>query len=90
LSWQITKVPFKTKLAFGLGDIYGGGSFNIINFLYAFFLANIVGLPPYWAAVVMMTARLWDALADPLMGAITDRTQSLASGRRGLFDRAHP
>ena len=79
------KVPFGVKLAYGLGDIYGGGSFNIINFLYAFYLANIVGIPTLWAAVVMMTARLWDAVSDPLMGSITDATRTRLGRRKPYF-----
>ncbi len=79
------KVPFRTKLAFGVGDIYGGGSFNIINFLYAFFLANIVGIPTWWAAVIMMTARLWDAITDPIMGFISDNTRTRIGRRKPYF-----
>ncbi len=78
-------VPFGVKVAYGLGDIYGGGSFNIINFLYAFYLANIVGISTGWAAVVMMTARLWDAVSDPLMGAITDATRTRLGRRKPYF-----
>lgn len=85
-----SKVPFKVKLAYGLGDIYGGGSFNIINFLYAFFLANIAGIPPAWAAAVMMVARLWDAVSDPLMGAITDATRTRLGRRRPYFIAGMP
>lgn len=84
------KVPFRVKLAFGLGDIYGGGSFNIINFLYAFFQANIVGIPAFWAAAIMMVARLWDAVSDPLMGFISDNTRSPMGRRRPYFAAGIP
>ncbi|MBU0934989.1 MAG: MFS transporter [Spirochaetes bacterium] len=79
------KVPLRVKIAYGLGDIYGGGSFNIINFLYAFFLANIVGIPAYWAAAIMMVARLWDAVSDPLMGFISDNTRTRIGRRKPYF-----
>jgi len=79
------RVPLRTKIAFGVGDIYGGGSFNIINFLYAFYLANILGLPTKWAAAIMMVARLWDAVSDPLMGFITDNTRTRLGRRKPYF-----
>ena len=64
----------KHKLAFASADIFGGGSFNIINFLYPGFLALTVGISPFWIAFVMMTARIWDAITDPMMGYFSDRT----------------
>lgn len=62
------------KLAFASADIFGGGSFNIINFLYPGFLAITVGISPYWIGVIVLLARIWDAITDPLMGHISDRT----------------
>lgn len=82
---ESVKIPLSVKLCYGLGDIYGGGSFNIINFFYAFFLANIVRIPTYWAAVIMMVARLWDAFSDPIMGLITDNTRSKFGRRKPYF-----
>lgn len=72
----------KKKLAFASADIFGGGSFNIINFLYPGFLAITVGISPYWIGVVVLVARMWDAITDPLMGHISDRTQSRMGKRR--------
>lgn len=84
------KVPLGVKIAFGMGDIYGGGSFNIINFLYAFFLANVLRIPAGWAAVIMMVARLWDAVSDPLMGAISDNTRTALGRRKPWFVAGMP
>jgi oligogalacturonide transporter len=72
----------KKKLAFASADIFGGGSFNIVNFLYPGFLAITVGISPYWIGVVILVARIWDAVTDPLMGHISDRTNSKMGKRR--------
>ena len=72
----------KRKLAFASADIFGGGSFNIVNFLYPGFLAITVGISPYWIGVVMLVARIWDAITDPIMGHISDRTTSKMGKRR--------
>lgn len=72
----------KKKLAFASADIFGGGSFNIVNFLYPGFLAITVGISPYWIGIVILVARIWDAITDPLMGHISDRTKSKMGKRR--------
>ncbi|MEF3692877.1 MAG: MFS transporter [Acholeplasmataceae bacterium] len=76
------KNELKKKLAFASADIFGGGSFNIVNFLYPGFLAITVGISPYWIGVVILVARIWDAITDPLMGHISDRTKSKMGKRR--------
>ena len=78
----MNKVPFKIKLAFAVGDIFGGGAFNIINFLYPGFLALVVGLPAELAGLVMLIARIWDAVIDPVLGLLSDATSSRLGKRR--------
>lgn len=51
---QAKRLPFSRKLAFAVCDIFGGGSFNIINFLYPGFLAVTVGLSAYHIGLVML------------------------------------
>jgi len=70
------------KLAFASADLFGGGSFNIINFLYPGFLALVVGIDPFWAGFIMLTARIFDAVIDPLIGWFSDRTNSRFGKRR--------
>ena len=72
----------KNKLAFASADIFGGGSFNIVNFLYSYFLVVTVGISPFWAGFIMLFARLWDAITDPIMGYLSDKTQSRFGKRR--------
>lgn len=84
------KLTLGKKLAFASADIFGGGSFNIINFLYPGFLAMTVKLSPYWIALIMFVARLWDAISDPLMGRISDNTNSKFGKRRIYFLMASP
>ncbi len=80
----------RRKLSFAAADIYGGGSFNIVNFLYPGFLAITVGISPYWIGIVMLVARIWDAVTDPLMGHISDRTESRFGKRRVYLIFASP
>lgn len=73
-------------LAFGVGDIFGGGSFNIFNFLYPVYIVLAVGLSPFYVAIIMFVARVFDALIDPLLGFWSDKVRvKHGSRRRTLF-----
>ena len=76
-------LPLRRILAFASGDIFGGGSFNIINFLYPGYIALAVGLPAKTAAIIIMTARIFDAVSDPVMGFFSDRLRVRFGTRRG-------
>nr|WP_319776402.1 glycoside-pentoside-hexuronide (GPH):cation symporter [uncultured Sphaerochaeta sp.] len=82
---QERKVTTKTLLAYGSGDIYGGGSFLIISTLFIFFLSNVVGLSPAMAGFIVFAGKAWDAISDPLFGCISDRTRSRFGRRRVFF-----
>jgi len=84
------KHTLSQKLFFASADIFGGGSFNIVNFLYAPFLALTVGIDPFWIGFVTLFARVWDAITDPLMGFISDRTKSRFGKRRIYLMVASP
>ena len=83
-------LPFRRMLAFAVGDFFGGGSFNIINFLYPGFLALAVGLPAHLAGLVIMISRIFDAVTDPIMGLISDRMLVRFGTRRGAILVAAP
>lgn len=77
-------LPFRVKLAFGSGNIYGG-AISIYNFFYAFFMTDIIGLNAISAGSVVLITQIWDAVTDPLMGYISDRTHSDRGRRRVYF-----
>lgn len=74
-----------TKIGFGMGDIYGGGSMLIVGSLYLIFLTDVVRLNPALAGVVLLLSKGWDAVSDPLMGVISDRTRTRFGRRRPYF-----
>ena len=71
-----------SKLGYGSADLYGGGAFLIISILYLYFLTDIVGLSPLLAGSIPFIGRAWDAVSDPLMGRIVDRTRSRFGAKR--------
>ncbi len=78
------EMKVKNLIAYGVGDIFGGGSFLIINMLFLFFLTEVVGMELFYAGLVILVGKGWDAISDPLMGYISDNTRS-KFGRRRLY-----
>ncbi|MGI6228081.1 MAG: MFS transporter, partial [Christensenellales bacterium] len=74
----------KSKLAYGSGDIYGGGAFLVFSLFYMNFLVLVEGIPVLAATLIIFAGKLWDAVTDPLMGRLSDRTRS-RFGRRRLY-----
>ncbi|MBQ8433670.1 MAG: MFS transporter [Clostridia bacterium] len=79
------KVSLGNKLAFACGDIFGGGSFNIINFLFTPFLTLVVGIPMVWLAPILLLTKIWDGIIDPIIGRITDGTTPGKFGKRRKY-----
>lgn len=78
-------VSLGNKLAFACGDIFGGGSFNIINFLFTPFLTLVVGIPMVWLAPILLLTKIWDGIIDPFIGRITDGTTPGKFGKRRKY-----
>lgn len=79
------KVSLGNKLAFASGDIFGGGSFNIINFLFTPFLTLVVGIPMIHLTWMLLLTKIWDGVIDPFIGNITDAKQPGKFGKRRWF-----
>ena len=79
------RLSLKSKVLFGLGDIYGGGGFQLLGFFYAIFLSDTIGLNMMLIPFVLLSGKIWDAISDPLMGRLTDKTKSRWGRRRPYF-----
>ncbi|MBO4469357.1 MAG: MFS transporter [Bacteroidales bacterium] len=65
------------KIGYALGDAAAGGiTWKVMSIAFPFFFTNVFGLTVADAAALMLVARLFDVITDPMMGAIADRTQS--------------
>lgn len=73
---------FLSRCAYGVADIYGGGAFVIITTFFTVFLTKALGMPPALAGTIPLIGKVWDAITDPIMGNITDRTKSRFGSKR--------
>jgi GPH family glycoside/pentoside/hexuronide:cation symporter len=79
-SWAIApqseKLKFTTKLAYGAGDLGAAITANILVFYLLFFFTDVAGLPPGLAGSILTVGKISDAINDPIVGVMSDRTRS--------------
>lgn len=63
-------------ILYSCGDLASQFVWTFIGSYLTIFYTDIVGLAPAAAAAIMLIARIWDAVNDPMMGAIAERTRS--------------
>ena len=76
------KLTWWTKIGYGLGDIYGGGSGVVISFYYLIFLTDVVRIAPALAGTVILISKIYDSITDPFEGILADRTRTKLGRRR--------
>ncbi|WP_374763754.1 glycoside-pentoside-hexuronide (GPH):cation symporter [Yunchengibacter salinarum] len=69
-------LSIREKVAYGLGDTASNFVFQTVILLMSFFYTDIFGLAPGIVGTLFLVVRIFDAVTDPLMGALTDRTRS--------------
>ena len=70
------KLSIKEKIGYGLGDTASHFVWDMVGFWILIFYTDTFGISAAAAGTIMLIARFWDMLSDPLMGIIADRTNS--------------
>lgn len=71
-----SKLSIKEKIGYGMGDAGCNIIFGAIMLFVNYFYTDIFGLAPALVGVMLLSIRVIDAITDPIMGAIADRTQT--------------
>lgn len=71
----------KTLFAYGCGDFASNLTNTFMGSYLSIFYTDVVGLAPAVVSAIMLIARIWDAINDPMFGAIAERTNT----KRGRF-----
>lgn len=66
----------KEKVAYGLGDTASNIVFQTVMLFLAFFYTDIFGISPAVVGTMFIVVRVLDAITDPLMGGLADRTNT--------------
>lgn len=73
----MSKTKFIEKIGYAMGDAAAGGiTWKVMSIAFPLFFTNVFGLTFADAALLMLVARMFDVVTDPLMGSLADRTRS--------------
>lgn len=78
-------LPTRLKLVYSTGDLSTSIPLAILMFYQLYFLTDIAGMRPDYAAWAVGLSRLWDAVNDPLFGLLSDRLRTRWGRRRVLL-----
>ena len=73
---ELQKITIKEKIGYGLGDTASNLFFQITIYYIMFFYTDVFGLDPKDVGLMFLLTRIWDAINDPIMGAIADKTKT--------------
>ncbi|MBN2526520.1 MAG: MFS transporter [Deltaproteobacteria bacterium] len=79
MSKKIENIPLlraKEKFGYSLGDFASNLFWMTFIFYGMFFYTDVFGLPAAMVGTMFGLTKLWDAVNDPMMGIISDRTDT--------------
>lgn len=72
----------RAELMWASGSLATGSVYNAMALFSLYFLTQVVGIAPALAGTLLLVTKFYDAVTDPIMGAISDRTRHRAGRRR--------
>lgn len=70
------KLSVREKIGFSLGDCASNLFFQTFILFLLIFYTDVFGLPAAAVGTMFLITRIWDAFFDPVIGIISDRTQT--------------
>jgi GPH family glycoside/pentoside/hexuronide:cation symporter len=70
------KLSFKEKVGYSLGDTASHFVWDMVGFWLLFFYTDVYGISAAAAGTIMLVARFWDMAIDPIIGVVSDRTNT--------------
>lgn len=71
-----SKLKWKEKVGYALGDMASNFYWRVFDLFLFIFYTDVFGLSAGAVGTMMLVTRLIDAISDPLMGAMADRTKT--------------
>ncbi|MFA9389635.1 MAG: MFS transporter [Prolixibacteraceae bacterium] len=70
------RVSLKEKIGYGFGDAASSMFWKIFTFYLAIFYTDVFGISAAAVGTMLLVTRIWDTANDPIMGIISDRTNT--------------
>lgn len=74
-------IKMKDKIGYALGDMGGLLTFSLVGAFQNKFYTDVLNIDPAKIAVLILVARLWDAINDPMWGAFIDSRKPTKYGK---------
>jgi GPH family glycoside/pentoside/hexuronide:cation symporter len=72
----VKRLPFFEKAGYALGDTASNFFWKTFEGFLLLFYTDVFGISAAQAGTMFLVTRLWDAVNDPLMGILADRTKT--------------
>lgn len=66
----------KKKLAFASGEIVYNLPWMLVSSFLSFFMTDVAMIPAVSVSILFLVSRIWDAVNDPIIGSLADRTNT--------------
>ncbi len=73
---KLEKLTLKEKISYGYGDLASNFVWGMATSYLLFFYTDIFGISAAAVGTLFLITRIWDAVNDPLMGILVDRTRT--------------
>lgn len=73
---KVEKLSKKSIICYGLGETASQLVWQFVGAYLTIFYMDIVGLAPMAVSTILLVAKVWDAINDPMMGGIAERTRT--------------
>ena len=79
------RLPARTIALYAVGSLGTGGYATLPGLVLTYFLTDNLGVSALAAGLIVTSAKIWDVVIDPLIGAASDRQFARTGSRRGFM-----
>jgi glycoside/pentoside/hexuronide:cation symporter, GPH family len=79
------RLPRRTVAQYAIGSLGTGGFSTLPGLVLTYYLTDSLGVTALLAGVIVTSAKVWDVVIDPVIGALTDRDLARHGTRRRLM-----
>jgi len=76
LTQRSEQLGWMERIGFGLGDLASNLYFQMFNMFLLYYYTDVFGIEAAVVANIILFSRIWDAVNDPIMGIVADRTRT--------------
>lgn len=78
VTYKVTgeKLSWLEKIGYASGDMACNFIYQIVNMFLMIYYTDVFGIAPAVVSLLFLVSRIWDAINDPMMGAIVDKTNT--------------